>query len=374
MNSGLGGVGGDTCYDSLEDLRRGQGLRRLPPLPNSKTTTSLQSSLVAEDWSKDSLLSPSSSFGLHDATISPTAANNNNDSLEDLSSLVEDPPPASAKKCITQRRSLVRSQTFAASPVEGMRAAPHQRRRQLPDIPAVGGGEGLSFLSADDPGLQLLLLRQPQQHTDVDYQITPIGRRQPGWNNKDHHMGPGNTSSRNDPGFFSLSDERTSDSGCPSLDLLGEETCVDPPPPSQQPALLPRRNPSNFLWVDLDRLPSPPAEAEDNGRPGTGFAVKRRPKNHERLAARCANRHSAPPGSLDSFVAPPPEAARVLPLPKRSLQEPRAGGRRSEPKFKMTKVGSSSSFSATSRGAANHSDRMDRGFSLSFNPPRLSFN
>ena len=155
MNSGLGGVGGDTCYDSLEDLRRGQGLRRLPPLPNSKTTTSLQSSLVAEDWSKDSLLSPSSSFGLHDATISPTAANNNNDSLEDLSSLVEDPPPASAKNCITQRRSLVRSQTFAASPVEGMRAAPHQRRRQLPDIPAVG----LSFLSADDPGLQLLLLR-----------------------------------------------------------------------------------------------------------------------------------------------------------------------------------------------------------------------
>ena len=78
------------------------------------------------------------------------------------------------------------------------------------------------------------------------------------------------------------------DSGYPSYDAaFGEETSVD------APALLPRRNQHNFLWVELDKP-----------------VVTRRPRNHDRLAGagrRAGHRHSAPPGSLpDTRPAPAP--------------------------------------------------------------------
>ena len=76
------------------------------------------------------------------------------------------------------------------------------------------------------------------------------------------------------------------DSGCHSFETYGEETSVDPPS-LEKSLLLPRRNQSNFLWVDFQEE-----------KPG----VVRRPKNHDRLVAarKAANRHSAPPGSLET--------------------------------------------------------------------------
>ena len=76
------------------------------------------------------------------------------------------------------------------------------------------------------------------------------------------------------------------DSGCHSFETYGEETSVDPPS-LEKSLLLPRRNQSNFLWVDFQEE-----------KPG----VVRRPKNHDRLLAarKAANRHSAPPGSLET--------------------------------------------------------------------------
>ena len=78
------------------------------------------------------------------------------------------------------------------------------------------------------------------------------------------------------------------DSGCHSFETYGEETSVDPPS-LEKTLLLPRRNQSNFLWVDFQ-------DQEENK------VVQRRPKNHDRLLAakKAANRHSAPPGSLET--------------------------------------------------------------------------
>ena len=77
------------------------------------------------------------------------------------------------------------------------------------------------------------------------------------------------------------------DSGCHSFETYGEETSVDPPS-LEKSLLLPRRNQSNFLWVDFQEE-----------KPGV---VQRRRKNHDRLLAarKAANRHSAPPGSLET--------------------------------------------------------------------------
>ena len=63
--------------------------------------------------------------------------------------------------------------------------------------------------------------------------------------------------------------------------------------------LLPKRNSSNFLWVDFNE------KLNDK-------SVTRRPKNHDRLvqARKNSNRHSAPPGSL--------EDAKILPSKKLS--------------------------------------------------------
>lgn len=96
-----------------------------------------------------------------------------------------------------------------------------------------------------------------------------------------------------DHGFYSLSDERSSelDSGCASMDMFGEETSVDPP------VLLPKRNASNFLWVEL---------CDES-------IIRRRPKHHDRLSQtnKSRHRHSAPPGTLDKF--------KIKPVQKRSL-------------------------------------------------------
>ena len=59
------------------------------------------------------------------------------------------------------------------------------------------------------------------------------------------------------------------DSGYPSYDAwVGEETSVDSPSYSSSSVLLPKRNSSNFLWVDF----------KESGVGG----VQRRPKNHDR--------------------------------------------------------------------------------------------
>ena len=179
----------ETCFDSLEDLKRGQGVRKLPQIPGPHTLDSLDVSLQ-----------------------------NTNDSLEDLSSISED------SKSIGLPTKLLRSDTFISNVKGG--------RRKLPEIPLRGNFSN---------------------NFNVD------------------HL---------DHGFFSLSDEKSCDTetGCSTLDSLGEGTSVDPP-------LLPKRNSTNYLWVDL----------------GAESSVKRRPKNHDRLsqAAKAINRHSAPPGSLD---------------------------------------------------------------------------
>ena len=79
--------------------------------------------------------------------------------------------------------------------------------------------------------------------------------------------------------FYSIDERRLAetDSGYPSYDhhssydaFIGEETSVDSPSSysSSSSALLPKRNSSNFLWVDF----------KDTGVGG----VQRRPKNHDR--------------------------------------------------------------------------------------------
>ena len=85
--------------------------------------------------------------------------------------------------------------------------------------------------------------------------------------------------SNNNNVFYSIDERRLAepDSGYPSYDqhlssydaFIGEETSVDPPSSqSSSSALLPKRNASNFLWVDFKET-------------GVG-GVQRRPKNHDR--------------------------------------------------------------------------------------------
>ena len=88
-------------------------------------------------------------------------------------------------------------------------------------------------------------------------------------------------------GFLYSGEESKSpetDSGYPSYDTYGEETSVDSP----SSGFLPRRNSSNFLWVDFNESL-------------TDKSVTRRPKNHDRLiqARKNQNRHSAPAGCLE---------------------------------------------------------------------------
>ena len=202
---------GEECYDSLEDLKRGVGLRRLPAVP-------------------------------------PVLA-------------VATP----------RTRELTRSQTFSSSPpVRGSSG-----RRKLPQVPP----RAVSVTGREE---QVEGREEPRSRRAVS-----VGRELP--------LVPGGRKSRFEGTRFedkSRSPETSLDSGCHSFQSYGEETSVDPPSP--EGTLLPRRNASNFLWVDFQEE-----------KP----AVVRRPKNHDRLvqAKKAQNRHSAPPGSLEpSLPAPVP--------------------------------------------------------------------
>jgi hypothetical protein len=187
-DEGCTGLGdSEDCYDSLEDLKRGAGVRRLPAVP---------------------------------------------------------PTPA--------RRDLARSQTFSTAGPEWQAG-----RRRLPAVPpravSVAGRE------------------QGSGREDRQRRAVSVGREVGRRSRVETVRSP----------------ETSLDSGCHSLQSCGEETSVDPP----SLELLPRRNASNFLWVDFQ-------EEEQS-------AVVRRPKNHDRLVAarKAQNRHSAPPGSLQALTA-----------------------------------------------------------------------
>ena len=201
--AGLGLDSGEDCYDSLEDLKRGAGLRRLPAVPSA--------------------------------------------------------PPA--------RRELVRSQTFSSTTPDWGRSS--GGRRKLPQIPT----RALSVAGREEPG------GSGEQRSR---RAVSVGRELP------------SRRSRLEASHYDdkiRSPETSMDSGCHSFEAYGEETSVDAP----EQGLLPRRNPSNFLWVDFQ----PPQEKPP---------VVRRPKNHDRLvqARKAQNRHSAPPGSLESSAPVPP--------------------------------------------------------------------
>jgi hypothetical protein len=189
----------EECYDSLEDLKRGAGLRKLPAVP---------------------LVAP--------------------------------------------RREVARSQTFTSQGSHGGQGSQGNRRR-LPQVPPravsvagreeAGGREEGRARRAVSVGRELPARPQRRSRVDISYCDEK-----------------------------SQSPETSLDSGCHSFEAYGEETSVDAPP--LETNLLPRRNPSNFLWVDFqEEKPS----------------VVRRPKNHDRLtqARKAQNRHSAPPGSLE---------------------------------------------------------------------------
>ena len=186
----------EECYDSLEDLKRGAGLRKLPAVP-----------------------------------------------------------------VVVPRREVARSQTFTSQGGQGSQGS----RRRLPQVPPravsvagreeAGGREEGRARRAVSVGRELPARPQRRSRVDISY-----------CDDK------------------SQSPETSLDSGCHSFEPYGEETSVDAPP--LETHLLPRRNPSNFLWVDFQEE-----------KP----AVVRRPKNHDRLtqARKAQNRHSAPPGSLE---------------------------------------------------------------------------
>ena len=206
----------------MEDLRRGAGLRKLPPTP-TRVNHDLQKRM----------------FSVHEQ---------NGDSLEDVSSLADEPRSLNTDSVCRARKQLPRSHTFNI-PAMGVTGG-SERRRKLPQIPPASyssreheeDGEQEGKRSIFDSGFIFLSGEAPASISD-----------------------------------HSSVDTHDRDSGCASIEC--EETSVD------GPVLLPKRNKSNFLWVDFD-----PKEK----------SVTRRPKNHDRLvqAKKKQHRHSAPPGSL----------------------------------------------------------------------------
>ena len=256
----LDSEGEENCYDSLEELRRGAGLRKLPPTPQR----------VSHDTRMYGKCEPV------------------NDSLEDISSSSSLIQPRSLNVDLhrdKRRKNLPRSHTFNVSMgVAGGRSQERgqERRRKLPQIPPLSRGE--RGHSADG----------------------------------EEHFGADGKKSKFDSGFIFLSGENGQslsdnsgnenssavdvDSGCPSIDPEGEESSVD------GPALLPKKNRSNFLWVDFDSKEK---------------CVTRRPKNHDRLvqAKKTQHRHSAPPGSLDQVKIQAVQPAKKWSVPERSKPE-----------------------------------------------------
>ena len=220
----------EECYDSLEDLKRGAGVRRLPPVPTAQQ-------------------------------------------------------PA--------RRELARSQTFNSTPsfnsaimtAEFRSEQPAAGRRKLPQVPP----RAVSVAGRQDPGHGGGLREEQRGRRAVS-----MGRELP------------QRRSRHEFEDKIRSPDTSLDSGCHSFETYGEETSVDPPS-LEKSLLLPRRNQSNFLWVDFQEE-----------KPG----VVRRPKNHDRLLAarKAANRHSAPPGSLETENSTSVGAKQRSSLGSRRLQ------------------------------------------------------
>ena len=234
----------ENCYDSLEDLRK-KGTKRKLPIP-------------------------------------PTLKSENRDSLENI---IQEPKSLNVAP-VKEPNSLTRSHTFTSNSLASTNQV--KSRRKLPQIPS----RAISVSGREDP----YSYREFSADRERDKRAKSVGRE---INLLRNSAFSGDRRSRLDFGFPFTADEKTSletDSGCPSYDPYGEETCVDPP------NLLPKRNQSNFLWVDFD-------ESEKS--------VTRRPKNHDRLvqARKNQNRHSAPPGSLDSDKILPPKKSSV---PERS--------------------------------------------------------
>ena len=166
---------------------------------------------------------------------------------------------------------LSRSNTFSSGSEPrlgpGTRLSP---RRRLPQIPP----RALSVTSREKiiPGQSYDLCSD--QETRLSYEQTrraaSVGRDISLLN-----RGVRSNINNNNNNFYSIDERRLAepDSGYPSYDhhhssydaFIGEETSVDPPSSS---ALLPKRNSSNFLWVDFKEA-------------GVG-GVQRRPKNHDR--------------------------------------------------------------------------------------------
>ena len=181
---------------------------------------------------------------------------------------------------------LSRSNTFTSSSGSVGNGSGKSPRRKLPQIPP----RAISVCSRDN--IFSPACSDQRDRGDERIRARSVGRE---INLLNRNNGDVRRSRLESPGYFYSIDERPSlletDSGCyPSYDAYGEETCVDSPSSSSSNSttshLLPKRNNSNFLWVDF---------AE------TDKAVTRRPKNHDRLSnpRKNSNRHSAPPGSLD---------------------------------------------------------------------------
>ena len=234
----------ENCYDSLEDIKKRGAKRKLPIPPPLKT--------------------------------------DNRDSLENLS--MKEPASFNAVQQ-KEANSLTRSHTFTSN----SSTSQIKSRRKLPQIPP----RAISVSGREDS----FSFREFSADRERDKRAKSVGRE---INLLRNTAFPGDRRSRLDSGFSSLNvDEKRSletDSGCPSYDPYGEETSVDPP------NLLPKRNQSNFLWVDFDE---------------TEKSVTRRPKNHDRLvqARKNQNRHSAPPGSLDGVKIQP---HKKLSVPERT--------------------------------------------------------
>ena len=172
---------------------------------------------------------------------------------------------------------LSRSNTFSSGsePRSGSRLSP---RRRLPTIPprafSVNSRDKLSPEHSYD-----LCSDEASPYTDVrslNYEET---RRAASVGRDISLLNRERRARLNNNNFYSIDERRLAetDSGYPSYDhhssydaFIGEETSVDSPSSysSSSSALLPKRNSSNFLWVDFKET-------------GVG-GVQRRPKNHDR--------------------------------------------------------------------------------------------
>jgi len=175
--------------------------------------------------------------------------------------LQPDPP-------IQQKVNLERSRTFNLSQDAGPR-----RRRELPQVPRPSA-ELISQVDSPDEYSSLSRPVELEVVPQREYRGNPPVPR---W----AHQGAG--------GFLQFSGEE--DSGCASLD----RTSVSPqqPQPQQPPAGEEDREPCSFMWFDMTPAPKKPAPEMRRQKKMVSSATAKR------LAM---NRHSAPPGSLETSL------------------------------------------------------------------------